>query len=236
MSPGADEAGDDDVGVVEHHLHVARSARYWTLGDPAGAEELWIVLHGYGQLARRFLRRFECLAGDRRLIVAPEALSRFYIGSREGRQAPDPRTGAPLVGATWMTREDREAEIRDYVAYLDRLAAEVVRGAPRTTVLGFSQGVATAWRWITYGGFPPGLARVISWAGVVPPDLDVSRAAEALTGAEVLLVSGEWDTTVPPAAIEEAAARLEAVGIAPRVLRHPGAHDIDEETLRRITG
>lgn len=231
MERRADETGEGDGGAAEHHLEVGRTARYWTLGDPASdPEEVWLVLHGYGQLARRFLGRFGCLASERRLIVAPEALSRFYIRSEEGRHGPD-----AVVGATWMTSEDREAEIRDYVAYLDGLASAVMRGNPRVTVLGFSQGVATAWRWITYGS-PGRLERLVSWAGVFPPDLDVERAASALRSTDVSLVSGEKDTTVRPEVAEEAAARLDAAGIAFAVLRHPGGHDIDEATLLRIAG
>jgi hypothetical protein len=37
-----------------------------------------------------------------------------------------------------MTREDREADIADYVAYLDTVAAELARGRP-LTVLGFAR-------------------------------------------------------------------------------------------------
>jgi predicted esterase len=193
-------------------------------------EEIWFVLHGYGQLARRFLRRFTGVAGPSRLLVAPEALSRFYIGTGEGPHGPE-----ALVGATWMTREDREAEIGDYVAYLDALAAAVVAEGRRVTVLGFSQGAATAWRWVTYGTVPA-LARLVAWAGSLPPDLDLERARRALGATEVVLVSGERDGTVPPATTEEAAARLRAARIATRLVRHDGGHDIHDRTLRRIVG
>ena len=214
-----------------HHLEVTRTARYWTLGRPEAAhDDVWIVLHGYGQLARRFLRRFSPLAAPSRLIVAPEALSRFYIGSGEGRHGPD-----ALVGATWMTREDREAEIHDYVAYLDRLAAAVVRDGARVTVLGFSQGVATAWRWATYGSVA-GLVRLVAWAGELPPDLDVERAARRLERVDVVLVRGERDGTVPVEIGEAASERLERAGLRFSVLRHPGGHDIHEETLLGIAG
>jgi hypothetical protein len=67
--------------------------------------------------------------------VAPEALSRFYVSQEPGRHCP-----VSVVGGTWMTREDRENEIRDYVRYLDILHDEVeIEGVP-TTVLAFSQG------------------------------------------------------------------------------------------------
>jgi dienelactone hydrolase len=82
-------------------------------------------------------------------VVAPEALSRFYVDRGE------PAAGTPArVGATWMTREDREAEIADYVRYLDR-ALDAAAGrpgaaAPALGVLGFSQGAATACRWAAH--------------------------------------------------------------------------------------
>ncbi len=47
-----------------------------------------------------------------------------------------------------MTKEDRENEIADYVDFLDAVFGEVVTPGARVTVLGFSQGVATAARWL----------------------------------------------------------------------------------------
>ena len=48
----------------EHHLPVSRTARYFTIGDRTQAlRELWFVCHGYGQLAGRFIRHFESIAG-----------------------------------------------------------------------------------------------------------------------------------------------------------------------------
>src|SRR6266550_1297389 len=129
--------------VSEHHLSVARTARYYTLGEP-GATEVWFVCHGYGQLAGRFLRRFEPIADGSRLVVAPEGLNRFYVGSGEHRDQP--------VGATWMTREDRLNEIADYVKYLDAVYADVFGGKPtaaRVRALGFSQGAAPGTRGVT---------------------------------------------------------------------------------------
>ena len=143
----------DEHAAVERHLKVTRTARYWTVGDPGQGDggEIWFVLHGYKQLARRFLRRFEALATDRRMLVAPEALSRFYVSPEPGRHGP-----RSVVGATWMTREDRLNEIEDYVAYLDGLAEELGAARHRMTVLGFSQGVATATRWVVRGAVRPG--------------------------------------------------------------------------------
>ena len=132
----------------EHHLPVSRTARYFTTGEPhAGVRELWFVCHGYGQLAGRFIRHFEAIAAPERLIVAPEALSRFYV------ETPGKTHADTHVGASWMTREDRLSDIEDYVEYLDALHAHISeparrRARPAFTALGFSQGVATVARWL----------------------------------------------------------------------------------------
>src|SRR5207245_4750618 len=72
--------------LQEHHLAVAKTARYYSLGEPGPAtRQLWYVCHGYGQLAGRFLRHFEPLDDGSRVIIAPEGLSRFYLRSEERR-------------------------------------------------------------------------------------------------------------------------------------------------------
>ena len=217
--------------MKEHQIQVQRTARYWTLGDPAVAEEVWVVLHGYNQLGRRFLRRFEPINDGRRLIVAPDALSRFYVAHEPGRHG-----SAALVGATWMTREDRLAEIADYVGYLDRLADSVreeVRLAGGRdlplTVLGFSQGVATAARWVTQGSARP--KNLYFWGDFTPPDLDLPRAREAFSSADVVMIRGTEDHALDPVLAKAEKARLAEADIAYRTVTYPGGHDIDAEAL-----
>lgn len=220
------------MGAVEHHLEVVRTARYWVLGEDApDPREAWFVLHGYKQLARRFLRRFEPLADGTRLIVAPEALSRFYTGAERGRHGP-----TSVVGATWMTREDRLREIEDYVRYLDRLSQVVLAEAGhdlRVVVLGFSQGVATAARWTALGAVRA--HRLVLWADLLPPDLDGEKAAAAWAGMDVVLVRGDADGAFADQALLEAErARLEAWGVRPRVHRYAGGHDIPPDVLVEV--
>jgi predicted esterase len=212
--------------VDEHHLSVPRSARYFTIGaDPRTAREIWFVLHGYGQLAARFLRHFVPLGDEQRTVVAPEGLSRFYLES-------DARD---KVGASWMTREHRLAEIDDYVHYLDVVFAEVTRArrpADGIHVLGFSQGTATASRWLVQG-----LARadrLILWGGEVPPDLDLARARERWEGTTLLFVAGSTDQFITPKVLARDEQRLKDHGIAYRVERFEGGHEVVPEVLQRI--
>ncbi len=214
--------------MQEHHLRVPRSARYFTLGGGSrGVAEVWFVCHGYGQLASRFVQKFEVLADGRRLILAPEGLSRFYVDEPHQK-----------VGASWMTREDRLTEIEDYVRYLDALCAEVFRTLPRAGVrvsaLGFSQGAATVCRWATLG--MSRVDRLIVWGGEVPPDLDLPAVADRLRALRLWLVYGRHDEFFTPKVIATTEARLRDHGIPYDLVPFDGGHEIDPTVLTELAG
>ena len=217
--------------MQEHRISVTRSARYYTSGDGSReVADVWFVLHGYGQLAGRLLRHFESLAGEGRLVVAPEGLSRFYVGEMSEGAA------ARKVGASWMTREDRLAEIADYVRYLDAVYATVLTGRERSrarvTVLGFSQGTATACRWLAQG--VAHAERLILWGGEIPPDLDLVAARERLARVDLTLVAGRRDEFITPKILARERERLTTHGISFRVVQFDGGHEIDERVLREL--
>ncbi|HEU4565387.1 MAG TPA: hypothetical protein VFS05_12080 [Gemmatimonadaceae bacterium] len=220
----------------EEHITVARTARYYTLGDAAAARELWVVCHGYGQLAARFLSAFAPLDDGTRLIAAPEALSRYYIDATRAPDGSFVSAADRRVGATWMTREDREHEIADQVGYLDalleRLLAPLDRTTVRVVVLGFSQGVATVCRWVERGR-----ARVddlVLWGGAVPGDVDAASLHRRLGDSPVTLVAGTRDELVSGAVVAEQEMRLRDAGIGVRTVLYDGGHEIVAEELRLV--
>ena len=216
------------------HVEVPRTARYYVLGDAATAREVWVVVHGYGQLAGHFVRHFAPLAGDR-LVVAPEALNRFYLESRGGGPNGTPPHG-PRVGASWMTREDREAEIADYVRALDAVVAAATAGLDLArvplVVLGFSQGATTAARWLdarARRGAPPA-TRFVMWQGEWPNDRDLA-AATWLRDTRLTIVSAPDDPFATPAHVAAFRAALDAHGVAHEHLTFDGGHRMDAATL-----
>ena len=209
--------------MQERFIRVPRTARYHVLGDPATARMVWVLLHGYGQLARFFLNKFEGLE-DGLLIAAPEGLSRFYLDAQHQR-----------VGATWMTREDREHEIGDQLSYLDALAASLLDGCPRATglgVLGFSQGVATACRWTALG--KANAQHLVLWGGSMPPDLDRDLMRQRWGDMRVHLVQGEKDELVPEQVVSANAAILQRAQVEHSVHHHAGGHALDAVLLGRL--
>lgn len=216
----------------EHHIQVARTARYHTLSDPGpDVREVWFVCHGYRQLAGRFIKRFSGIADASRMIVAPEGLSRFYVDPEERAHGLE-----DLVGATWMTREDRDAEIQDYVRYLDQLHDAVMSDlggvAPSVVVLGFSQGAHTVSRWVTLGSVRP--SALILWGAYPPPDLPPAAAAQRLGSTQLLLVAGTSDRYWTEQSREGEEARLESLGVSYRTRIFEGGHEIDRKVLSEI--
>lgn len=225
---------------MENHLRVARTARYFTLGGAEstesrsqhiarpGAASAWFVLHGYSQLARDFVQYFADAASSTRLIVAPEALNRYYLLPPEAAPAAE-----RPVGATWMTREDRESEIADYIGYLDALYGVLrERLAPdaRVEVIGFSQGAATATRWALQGQTP--VHRLVLWGGLLPPETPLD--APRLRRARLTLVAGSRDQYLSAERLDAEEHRLHAAGVPVRVIRFDGRHSLKREVIRQL--
>jgi predicted esterase len=211
------------VSFHEVQVPVPRTARYLTAGPPAKrASSIWYALHGYGQLARRFARHLRPFADGERLLIVPEALSRFYL---EG--------GTGHVGASWMTREDRDSEIGDYVQYLDRVHAAVAAPADTPTLLlGFSQGVATACRWAVAGKIRP--HRMVLWGGGLPADLPWPTAAKRLQRVRVTFVNGKQDANLSRTEILKQRDLLRARGVESEEIWFAGGHDLDQEVLAEL--
>lgn len=213
-----------------HHLEVRRTARIVTLGQPGpSVREVWIALHGYGQLADRFMRRFEPIDDGSRYVIAPEALNRFYLDAKPVPHGP----GSP-VGATWMTREDRLTDIADYLHYLDAVhdwaLARFDRTAVRVLLLGFSQGMSTAVRWAVHTD--AGIDDVILWAGSWPPEIE--PRPDLFRGARLSLVAGTADRSVDEEGLMRRIEELREGGLDPALVRYRGGHDLDADVLRRL--
>jgi len=218
--------------MQEHHIGVSRTARYFTLGNSSpGVAEVWFACHGYGQLAARFLEKLRVLDDGRRYLVAAEGLSRFYLS-----ESPTERR----VGASWMTREDRLAEIDDYVAYLDAVYADVFESLDRARVtvhaLGYSQGAATVSRWAALGKAK--IDRLTLWGGEFPPDLDLTLDAVVgrLRAARMTLVYGRSDEFITPKVVSGIVERLRQHGIPCGEIPFDGGHELNEAILRGLGG
>lgn len=215
-----------DPSLKEHHIEVTRTARYFTLGElNQSAKNIWIVIHGHRYLARNFIVIFSELAEKGSFVVAPEGLMRLYIKGEFGD-----------VGASWMTKEDRESDIKDYVGYLDKLFFDSIEpGAKqyglKINALGFSQGAATLSRWLALGKAKADKA--VFWTGSIAHDVDFSKA-ENLKQTEVHQVFASNDQYFDSDFPKQQTEILTKAGITPKVFNFEGRHEVTPELVKEI--
>lgn len=214
---------------MQHHLTFNFKARYFTVGEiTETTKHVLFVLHGYGQLAEYFIRKFASMESKGVVVIAPEGLSRFYTDPLEGAGRKTNR-----VGATWMTKEDRLVDIENYVNYLDAVFAQTVGNKKiPVSVLGFSQGSATASRWILSKKIH--FDRLILWAGILPSDMDFQLGNDVLKDKSVVMVYGKQDPFLTDARFTEKKSLIEKLNLPVEIVTFEGGHDIDERALSEL--
>lgn len=205
-------------------IQIEKTASYSVHGkDITKAKRIWFVLHGYGQLAEYFIRSFEHLDPSENFIIAPEGFHRFYLEGFSGR-----------VGASWMTKEERIDDINDYVRYLDQLyCAQKIPSNAEIILLGFSQGVATAMRWLALGE-KPHFNRAILWAGSFPQDLKPEKAKGTLKDIQVHCVIGNSDPFLSEAHIRRTNDHLAELLVDAKWHQYNGDHRIPKSALNLV--
>lgn len=144
---------------MSHSFKASKTYRFFCIPSENSSKNLLVALHGYGQLAAFFIKKFNACSNDY-TILAPEGPHRFYKNGYSGR-----------VGASWMTKEAREDDIKDNINWLTEWLTDHLKENKydKIILLGFSQGGATAARW--YYNNPGQFDQLILWASVFPPDI-----------------------------------------------------------------
>jgi predicted esterase len=128
-----------------------------------------------------------------------------------------------------MTKEARELDIQDNLVGLNALLSELQKSysPKKITLLGFSQGAATAARW--YQQNPSAFNELILWAAVFPPDID---AGSFPTKKPLHFVLGTQDEYYQGEAAQQLLRHYQSMGF--KVHTYAGKHDIDGEVLKRL--
>lgn len=212
--------------TTKSFVEVPRTARYYRLNyvQPQ-TKNVWIVFHGYGQLAEYFIKHFEELNENENCVIAVEGLSRFYVDGLTGR-----------VGASWMTKDDREQEIVDQSNYINTVLkdAGIDTNSPdyNLIVMGFSQGTATAIRWMVNNDVRP--EHLVMWAGSFPHDVDTTKKPEIFNGLSLHYAYGLQDQFLKDVDMDEKLEEMKKTGMEIRNWTFEGKHVMDKPTLARI--
>lgn len=211
------------MNIASGLLSTTKTARYFTLGElSSDTLEIWIVLHGYAQLASDFIKTFQAVASGTRFIIAPEGLNKFYAKGFGGKPA-----------ASWMTSEMRQEEINDYIHYLNILVESLglKNHSAKIFLLGFSQGVATASRWLHQTSLP--ISRFIVYSGEVASELQ-SPVSPVLQSLPVTYITGTKDRLISAeklASVKQFMAELNAT-----LLEFDGGHEVLPHVLNTLAG
>lgn len=210
--------------MKEHQVSLTLQAPVYTLNELSEeTDRVWVVFHGYGQLARFFIKKFEGLDAGKNFIIAPQGLSKYYLTGFHGK-----------VGASWMTKEDRLTDIENQYAYLDQVLKSFPEIEGKSIVyFGFSQGVSTMFRYAVHAKRP--FRNMIIWAGSIPPELTRSNFS-FLSGAEkVRYFTGNRDPFFKEGMKEEQRAAVEsAMGIRPVITVFDGEHKVIPEIVKGL--
>lgn len=168
------EARAEHIATLSHGTYL--------VAEPEGEAQAAVVgFHGYGETAADHLAAMRRIPGSAGwLLCSVQALHPFY--KRNGD-----------VVACWMTSFDRDNAIADNVGYVASVVKVLRRRHPnleRLAWVGFSQGVAMAYRAAAFTGHPS--HALVALAGDVPPD--VAGAADLDGFPPVLIGRGSGET------------------------------------------
>lgn len=207
--------------IKRQQVSFSYQAPYYTIGKLTNQTDyIWIIFHGYGQLAEYFSKKFEILDTDKHFILAPQGLSTHYLKQFTGR-----------VGANWMTKHEREFAIQNNMIYIDAVLEAALSGIDlkdkKLLVVGFSQGAATASRWIAHTTLD--IYHFLVWGGSIAHDIEAhfyNKIRNRLT-----IAIGDKDEFITEERLQNALLMLQNANISPHVLRYEGEHKIYESVL-----
>jgi len=186
-----------------------------------------VGFHGYAQSAEDMMETLEALPGSEAwTLAAVQGLHRFYT------------RGDQKVVASWMTRQDREESIADNIVYCDRvldavreqeIGTQFEELSPDLLFLGFSQGVAMAYRAALLGRHR--VAGIIAIGGDVPPDV---KGVPAERWPRVHVAAGTTDQWYTPEKVAADESFLRDHGVAHEIFRYDAGHVITDDVLARV--
>ena len=155
----------------------------------------------------------------------PQGLSKFYIERFQ------------KVGASWMTKEDRETDLENQRMYFKEifrhLFGDINLKDYKIHLFGFSQGGSTICRLAVYQKVA--FDTLILWAGAFPSELAKGDFDFVKSNAQLKVVIGSEDEYYNPSKFQKEIERAEqATGLTHELIRFEGKHVVDREVLKSM--
>ena len=211
---------------MKKQISISKTGKYSQIGKCSKKiNNVWIVLHGYGMLSEYFVKKFECIINETTLVIAPEATNRFYLENNYNR-----------VGASWMTKLDREQEISDNILFLDKLFSIIKKDIGhdnfKLNTLGFSQGGPALVRWLMSNKLNTN--SLILWGSDIPKDSLVIENKSRWNSMNLKIVIGKNDEYINEEKKQEFVGVVKSYGLKYDLIEYEGSHKIIEEELKKI--
>jgi predicted esterase len=186
-------------------------------------KNIWFVCHGMGYLSRYFLKYFKDLNPDENYIIAPQAQSKYYIPPAYKH-----------VGASWLTKENTMNETANVMRYFDAvLEAENIPNDKNLIVVGYSQGVSVAMRYIASRQLH--CSQLVLMSGGIPKELVADDFKFLERKAKITMIYGTQDEYLNEERIQYEANRVqELFGSTVNVMPFDGKHIVNVELLNSL--
>jgi len=184
-------------------------------------KNVWFVCHGMGYLSRYFLKYFKDLNPEENYIIAPQAQAKYYIPPKFKH-----------VGSSWLTKENTPKETENIMSYFDAvLEAENLPSHCNLIVLGYSQGVSVAMRYIAKRQLQ--CSQLVLMSGGIPKELVASNFA--FLRAKISLIYGTKDEYIDAERMADETERgQELFGNDISVISFDGPHVVNVELIHGL--
>lgn len=186
-------------------------------------KNVWIACHGIGFLSKFFISYFENLDPELNYVIAPQAPSKYY------------QTKAyKYVGASWLTKENREQEIENVLNYLDAIfQTEKLPEGKNIILLGFSQGVSVVTRWLAQ--HKVNCDHLVIHSGSIPSEFD-STSFAYLPNLKTSIIYGTQDEYLTKDRIySQLQLARQIFPNVPEVIKFNGKHVVHPESIKKIS-
>ena len=187
-------------------------------------KNVWLVFHGIGYLSRYFVKYFKGLDAEENYLIVPQAPSKYYL-----------KNEYKYVGASWLTKENTETEIKNVFNYIDAvLAAENLPEDINLMLFGFSQGVSIATRWLANKKIECKL--VALYAGGIPNELTAEDFDFLdFDATDIKVIYGDQDEYLTPERLKGEKTKIEKLfqGQA-EIISFTGGHEVKPEIIEGL--
>lgn len=210
---------------LENQVSYTSTNTYNTLNTLTDkTKNVWLVFHGMGYLSKYFIQYFSELDPNENFIIAPQAPAKYYQDMTFKR-----------IGASWLTRENTAMETGNILNYVDAVFEKELSGIiPKLIIMGYSQGVSVAARWVASRKIQ--CSKLIFHSGGIPKELSSLDFAFQNANTSVHCVYGNKDPFITEARkLEEKESGLNLFKNRLIIEEFDGRHEVNRSILAKIS-